>query len=41
MINLSDYIKFLGKSVRIFHYFGKIFDSGLQFSIREYKKLEV
>ena len=32
MISLKDYIKFLRKSVRIFSYFGKIFDCGSLFN---------
>ena len=32
MTSLKDCIKFLSKSVKIFGYFGKIFDCGSQFS---------
>ena len=32
MISANDYIELLGKSVRIFDYFGRIFDGGLQFN---------
>ena len=32
MISANDYIELLGKSVRIFDYFGRTFDGGLQFN---------
>ena len=32
MLSLNDSAAFLSKSVKIFGYFGKVFDYGLQFS---------